>query len=526
MAGLMSGTGTFSASGGVRNWRWLVPVLLLAGTALRLRLAWLTFLNPDEALHYFVSVRPTFRDVYEASLTTAHPPLMIVLLHSWAKLGASEFFLRLPFVAASIGFGWVLYSWMKRVATQSAACFALALSLFLPSLVALGAEIRQYSLLLLFCALCVYALERSLQESSTRWMILSGPALCLALLTHYSALIFAASAGVYGLMRMWQAQSPGKVRLAWVVGQLFALALCGFLFWTQVIPLRHSGVPSEIASTWLSSSIFHPGQEHVIGFAFSKTVRLFRYFFSHGTIGVAGLLGFILGLAALTSKKGAERTRAVLLILPFLITLTCALAAVYPYGGTRHDAVLALFAIAGLAIGLEWLELPLLRSCRAKGGLLGVALLACNFFPSPSGPHIRPRNQNRKLMAEAISFLRTQPPGSTVLTDYQGGLVVGYYLCHKRTDLPFGESSAEPFHWRCGEYNVLSSTRTQQGFETADLPDVLRDARNQAESGKPLWLFQTGWIDDKPERWAAALRDSGCTDLRNFGPNIRLCHIG
>src|SRR5690349_1244751 len=98
MAGLMSGTGTFSASGGVRNWRWLVPVLLLAGTALRLSLAWLTFLNPDEALHYFVSVRPTLRDVYEASLTTAHPPLMIVLLHFWAKLGASEFFLRLPFV--------------------------------------------------------------------------------------------------------------------------------------------------------------------------------------------------------------------------------------------------------------------------------------------------------------------------------------------------------------------------------------------------------------------------------------------
>src|SRR5262249_30013739 len=191
--------------------RWLVPAMLAAGVALRLHLAWLTVLNPYAALHYFVPARPSLGAVYQASLTMAHPPLMILLLHFWAKFGASEFFLRLPLVAASVGFGWVMYLWMRRIANQTAACFALALSLFLPSLISLGAEIRQYSLLLLFCALCLYALDRSLQGNSAGWMIFSGFALGLALLTQYSALIFAAAAGVYGLVRIWR--SSEKVRL-------------------------------------------------------------------------------------------------------------------------------------------------------------------------------------------------------------------------------------------------------------------------------------------------------------------------
>src|SRR5207245_9282955 len=111
---------------------------------LRLRLAWLTFLNPDEALHYFLAHQASLKLAYQASLTTAHPPLMILFLHCWSLLGHPEFFLRLPFVIAGTLFCWVMFLWIRRVANGTAACFALAMFLFAPSLISLSAEIRQY----------------------------------------------------------------------------------------------------------------------------------------------------------------------------------------------------------------------------------------------------------------------------------------------------------------------------------------------------------------------------------------------
>ena len=37
-----------------------------------------------------------------------------------------------------------------------------------------------------------------------------------------------------------------------------------------------------------------------------------------------------------------------------------------------------------------------------------------------------------------------------------------------------------------------------------------------------LYLFQSGWIDDKEEDWLTELRGLG-GNPRNFGPNILLC---
>src|SRR6185437_11691663 len=148
--------------------------MLGAGLLLRLRLAWLTFLNPDEALHYYLAHQSSIKLAYEASLTTAHPPLMILLLHLWSVLGSSEFFLRIPFVLAGTLLCWAMFLWMRRVAAASAAWYTLALFLFLPSLISLSAEIRQYAFLLFFCAGALYFLERAIAQSSAPSMILSG----------------------------------------------------------------------------------------------------------------------------------------------------------------------------------------------------------------------------------------------------------------------------------------------------------------------------------------------------------------
>jgi Dolichyl-phosphate-mannose-protein mannosyltransferase len=498
--------------------------LLAVGTAVRLYLAWRTFLNPDEALHYFVSVQPSLGAAYKASLTMAHPPLMIFLLHAWSRLGTSEFFLRLPFVVAAILFCWVMFQWVRQVAGQNAACFTLALCLFLPSLISLSAEVRQYALLLLFCSASLYWLELGLVKNCAVWIAASTTVLYLALLTHYSALIFAVAAGVYGLLRLWRSDTSRGVKVGWFAGQAGALAIFGFLFKSQILPLRRSGVSSEIASTWLTSSIFQVGHDHFFTFIVGKTVRLFRYFFSHGTIGTLGLLLFLFGLVILFRRS--KNALAILLILPFLITLATAIAGVYPYGGTRHDVLLVMFAIPAIAVGLDTLNLEAVGIPwrGAKTLLLAVGLIVCNAFPSPSGPTIRPRNQEKRLMAQAIDFLRSQPLHSTLVTDYQGGLVLSYYLCGN-SPLPFGQNSDQLFKWQCSDHIVLTSMRTQQGFRLPELPQIIDQAWHSAPDTQSLWVFQTGWIEDKQQGWIAALSQSGCNDMRNYGTNIRICGI-
>jgi len=510
---------------------WSVSLLLVAGFFLRLHLAWLTFLNPDEALHYFLSHQPSLRLAYQASLTTAHPPLMILFLHFWSQLGNSEFFLRLPFVVAGTVLCWVMFLWVEKVASKKAAWLALALFLFMPSLISLSAEIRQYSFLLLFCACSLYSVERALTENSAKWMALSTAALYLALLTHYSALIFAATVGIYALLSVLRTKPPIRVTAAWAAGQTGALAICVFLFWSQVSRLRQTGVPSEIAATWLRSSIFHYGEDHAMAFTWTKTLRLFRYFFSQGTIGLFGFGLFVFAIIVLLRSthrggfKPSRRELAILLTVPFLITLALAVAGIYPYGGTRHDVLLAMFAIPGIAIGLDQLPIipPTAAARFAKPLLLGAAMLICNLFPSPSGPYIRPGNQRRELMRQAMDYLRSLPPNSILFTDAQGSMVLNYYLCDEAMALPFTPEQSL-LKLRCGIYYVLTSTATQAGFDRPSFPVLLANAWEAAPKETTLYMFQSGWIDDKEEDWLNELRGLG-GNPRNFGPNILISPI-
>ena len=509
---------------------WLYFLLVAAGLFLRLRLAWLTFLNPDEALHYFLAQQPSLKLAYKASLTTAHPPLMILFLHYWSLLGRSEFFLRFPFMIAGTLFCWVMFLWIRRITRGAAACFALAMLLFAPSLISLSAEIRQYSFLLLFCACCLYGLDRTLQndaQNSVRWIFLSAAALYLALLTHYSAMIFAAAVGLYGLLFLFHKKWPGRLTSAWILIQAGALAICAFLYESQISKLKESGVPSEIAATWLRSSIFQRGRDHLATFAWSATLRLFRYFFSHGTIGVIGFALFVLAIVGSIwqdqnpEPKSRKSDLAMLLLAPFLITLALAAAGIYPYGGTRHDAFLIVFAIPAIAIGVDRISWQGSKTKRVRGVLLASAMLICNSFPSPSGPYIRPHNQRRELMLQAISAVRSLPPDSILLTDAQGSTVLNYYLCEDGMDLPFTPEK-HLLGLRCGNYYVVTSMAAQTGFDRDRFPGLLSSAWQENPKATTIYLFQSGWIDDKEEDWLTKLRGLG-GNPRNFGPNILLC---
>src|SRR4051812_29827462 len=122
--------------------------ILTIAFLLRLWTAHGTFLNPDEALHYRVANKASLWLAYKFSLTTAHPPLLILFLYFWRKIGVSELTLRFPSIVAGTAFCWIVYKWLGRRFDRNTGWIGLVFAGFLPPLIALSAEVRQYAFLL------------------------------------------------------------------------------------------------------------------------------------------------------------------------------------------------------------------------------------------------------------------------------------------------------------------------------------------------------------------------------------------
>src|SRR5215467_5547869 len=116
---------------------WMYSFLAL-GLLVRIWYATGTYLNPDEALHFFVANKVTWWETYQASLNVSHPPLLIFLLRVWRGLGTSELMLRLPSIVAGTAFCWFAYRWLRILFDESVVWIAFTLIVFLPSTIDLS----------------------------------------------------------------------------------------------------------------------------------------------------------------------------------------------------------------------------------------------------------------------------------------------------------------------------------------------------------------------------------------------------
>lgn len=529
MAASATSTPVHASSRATSYW---VPVSLTA-VGLIARLAWAhsLFLNADEALHYLLSTQTTVAETYRASLTTVHPPLLILFLHFWSWVGTSEFVLRLPSVLAGTAFCWLMYRWIEKAVDSETALIGLSLLLFCPALIYVSAEIRQYALLMFFLASSLYALEEALQDDSPGWMVLSSAALLLAISTHYSSLLFALATGVYALLRFRSLRTKSSVIAVWAIGELSALGVITFYVMSHVLPLKRTGFPQTLADSYLRGSIFHPGEDHVLTFILRSNVRVFHYLFSQGAMGVLGLVLFWLGIFLLFRRRSEENSRrpkywqlGVLLVLPFVVNCAVAVTGAYPYGGTRHNSYLAGLAMTSVAFAISrW------RSSRSwiKPACLVAGLAICNFTVLPGGVYMNPRNQRIALMHDAVHFIESSVPvGSVIVTDLEGHLALDYYLCHSYRLLhpPF-----QPFYkTACGKYELIFQDPRQWIFRSATFPTDMQTLRQMYEflPSTQVWFFQAGFVVDKEPELRALLRERyGCVSPHEFGKNIFACQI-
>ncbi|MFY9793059.1 MAG: glycosyltransferase family 39 protein, partial [Candidatus Sulfotelmatobacter sp.] len=196
-----------------------------------------TFLNPDEALHFRLANQTSWALAYRQSLTASHPPLLTFILYFWRGLGTSELWLRMPSILAGVVFCWMFYKWLRNAAGDLAGLIGLIFVSFLPPVVLLSAEIRQYALLLAFLASALYFLDDSFALNSSARMIAFSLCLYLAMLSHYSAFWFAAALGIYALLRFFTGRFSTTLKMTWAIGQIGALALAIFLYKSHISKL-------------------------------------------------------------------------------------------------------------------------------------------------------------------------------------------------------------------------------------------------------------------------------------------------
>ena len=494
----------------------LVVLVMITAFGLRLRAALGTYLNPDEALHFLLANQPSFEAAYRASQTNAHPPLYFLLLYFWRFLGTSEVMLRLPAVVAGAGVSLVSLYWLRTAMGITSGVVAMLLIAFSPPLIALSAEVRGYSLLLLWLAAALYFLERAFREKSTTAIVFFSLFLYLAILTEYSALWFALAAGIYVLLRI--RELPRRTAAVWAAFQVGAVALYGLLYFTHIVNLRGGGMEAEAMDGWLRASYFRPGEQSLVAFLVHNTRSVFDYLFAGPLAGLIAMLltgASVIWIISQSARKTPEEAWQIgaLLILPFILNAGAAVARVYPYGGSRHCVYLVLFATAGVAYMIA----------KAAGQrLLLVLLTAAVLLPLwhrsalPPPQQMDPQSQRLDLMTEAMAYLRqSASPDSLIFTDEQSRGMLSYELGRNQVAPP--ETYCGHFHETIyGQFRVVSYLNWNP--PASQFLQEIAEWRKSCHPAplKSIWVFDGGWGEnllDDLDRVAPRIP----TNARRFG---------
>jgi hypothetical protein len=477
---------------------------VLIGFLWRLWQARATFLNTDEAWHFAVSNQSSLSAAYRASLTLAHPPLLVFILYFWKTVGTSNLMLRFPGVLAGSVFCWVFYKWLVRLVGHTNALVGLVLVCFLPPMIVLSAELRQYSLMLMFAVAAAYFLEVALAENSVTAMSLSCASLYLAMLSHYSAFLFATALGIYAIARMWWQRPRATVVGWWILGQAVGLAIAWVLYSTHISKLTAVYPVAQplqrFGDFYLSDWYFHAGRDRLLPFLYRGTFGVFRFIFGQTGIGQVAAILFLAGVLILlflkqrSSEEISPRLAPLLLVAPFALNWIAVVAGLYPYGRTRQCMFLALFALPGVAVALARM---VGNSMGPPCGLAFLMVMGCHAFGTLQGRDLLPlAEQRHEHMDELMEFVRSNiGPNDLIYTDQATSFQLRHYLCKQRpVSIDVSPDGFESF--RCEGLHVLFTGPNDGALSAEGVDARWHNADNRLElsfMGEHVWVVQGGW---------------------------------
>ena len=518
-----------------RRSNYVAMTLVGIGLLWRLWLAHATFFNSDEAWHFSMANQSSLYLAYKASLTLLHPPLLVLVLYFWRGFGTSNLVLRLPCVIAGTLFCWIFWKWLTVVAGRTAGWVGLILMTFLPPMITLSADLRQYTLMLVFATSAAYFLERALTGNSVRLMAISTGFLYLVMLSHYSAFLFAAALGGYCILRMLAQPPSAPVIVVWFAGQAGGLGLGWFLYTTQIAALRKvypGAQPLHRYADWyLSDYYFHAGSNRLLPFLYHGSFGVFRFIFGQTTVGGVAALMFAAGTLLLLFEKPApnaatpSRLTGLFLLLPFVLNCAAVTAGLYPYGRTRQCVFLAIFGIAGVSVLLA----KVTKQSTRNAVLLAIGIVVlCQAFGTLQGRDMLPvAEQKREHMDQALEFIQQEVGApDLIFVDAASRLQLGHYLCRqKQITIDHSVPGFESF--RCREFRVIS-TDPEEGVFTRDTfaQEWQKMVRAYSlEPGAAVWVFQGGWASGLGEALRNRSPEFSGLEPHSFGRFLELFKI-
>lgn len=476
----------------------IAAALCLFGFYLRLAESNLTFLNPDEAWHFSIAADA---DWLERSKPVVHPPLPYAMWHMILHFNSSETALRLPIMAASAAFPFLLFLWLQRLFGPATGFCGLLITCFSPILISLGAQMRGYMLCLFFAAAALLCLENAFAASTKRWvaahMLLFTLALSLGILSEFCMGFFLAAVGVYALIRIFSSPTSTFFRLSWLSSQVLTLLTCAWLYRAYLSSsLRPMNSQNEYIS-FLDFAFPQPGQSPW-SFAFRATTDQFAYALSASSDQLL-YLAVPLFLAALflllrrspTHLAAPSLYPALAAALPVGFLLPCAAAwmRIFPYGRTRHSSIVALFVaiVAAIPVGRLASLSPYLASALAIPALL--------LWPSLSIPdfnNIPSDRQSRQAMLEAIPQLQQAlPPDAIVFTEEEAAWLLNYYATPNHTS----PQQTRVGRFQQAQYGRLKLVWRRWDIGLANLPKDIEELRSALAlpAETPIYILDSGF---------------------------------
>ena len=465
-------------------------VSVAAGLWVRLYLAARNYLNPDEALHGLIAMAP-WRDAVRYVLYDGHPPFLILFTHFVCNVSHSEIALRIAPVLAGSLFPVLFSMWVRRFAGSAGALAVLILLTFAPHLISVSAQMRGYTLALLFISASLLVLEAALDRARPALMVTYNLLLWLAIVSDYSVAWFAGAASLYGILRLRGASNP--VKIAWLAGQIAAVVTFGFLVYLQVRNFGGGAMEARAIGSWLKGG--YPEAGNVFTFPFVNTLKQFAYLLASIPVGAAGLAAFAVAIFWLwTSRTVVPRDKgralAVLLVTPFVLGILGAYAHVFPYGRSRHTLSIDIFGAAGIAIFIANLR-P-----RVANALVAAMLVLTPvwYWKADIDPQDMAADRtSRQLMIDGLNYMHaTIPANSLIFTQWDTLVMLIYYQDDGRVqavDFIKKESPEVSLGgWRFTAQNYKYRTPGEYAAGMAAL------RRQYALSDhQPVWVVQGGW---------------------------------
>jgi hypothetical protein len=465
--------------------------LAVCGLLWRLHYTAGLYLNPDEALHYLVAMQNGpdraaqhgWVGFYGSTLRVAHPPIFIWILRGMLQFGNAEWILRLAPMIAGALFPWFAMLWVRQFAGNAAGLFTQLFLTGSPALISLSCEVRAYTVAFLFLTVALWLLEIALSQGDKICMALFPVFLNLSILTEYCVMWMVIAAGCYALLRLWKQPAGKDLWIIWLAGQAGTIGVYALLYIFQVSKWRSDGMVEDAVSGWLSPAFLQPGG-HVINFAIRGSMNQFLYVLGKHSLVPFGIAAFIFGLYRLI--KIQRRFHVPLLLIPICLACLAGIFHVFPYGNSRHTAVLDITLAAGFGCACAAITrnrmLPILAAALLIVPIWNLRALDDNMQI--------PRNRhNLAMMHQALEFLHSQvPAGSTILTDRGTDMMLAYYLkSHEDSlySLPFEE------HHPAGLKLIVAPAYEFGG--DADLQETLTQALNKYHLKGPVWVAAGGF---------------------------------